>query len=125
MLDGREVLPCCHGAEQPVALSRTYVVTGDRAPTPCQLSQCQGDLMFVYGINGVWDESARFAEICSGPVRPLGAAAALAAVDELVARGIRLYDEEMYALIRGERDAGRAAPRVAKRLPVLVSPPGA
>lgn len=124
MFDEGEVLPCCHGAEQPVALANTYVETGNRDPVPCQVSQCQGDLMFIYGINGVWDESERFHALCHGPVEPLGRERVLAAIEQLGARGLRLVDERMFDVIRGRADETMTPGRSGRRLPVIAASGG-
>jgi len=66
MHNNKKVFPCCHGSTFPLSLSESFFTTGERQRVPCKLKRCLGDLMFIFGVNGVTDEICEFQGLCHG-----------------------------------------------------------
>ncbi|MDX2512459.1 MAG: radical SAM protein [Desulfobacterales bacterium] len=60
-----ETTPCCH-CNRRVPWEDTVFKGGDAETAPCANDICLGDVMFVRGNQGLFDEKERFAAICNG-----------------------------------------------------------
>ncbi|MHC4697379.1 MAG: radical SAM protein [Planctomycetota bacterium] len=92
-----EMIPCCHGTDYPRSIEETFFKTGSHEPIACPIGDCLGDMMFIYGINGLLDESKRLDDLCHGTSEFVGADSVAACVREIVRRGFSLVNMEKFS----------------------------
>ncbi len=68
----RELNACCHSV-RPLAWSETAMETMGGRPRTCCEDVCSGDLMIIFGIQGMTDDIEQFAMLCDGDATPVGA----------------------------------------------------
>jgi pyruvate-formate lyase-activating enzyme len=102
----QEVIPCCHGSANPTSLGETFFGTARRDPIACSAESCLGDMMFIFGINGIADESARLDALCAGTWEFLGVESVLEFVQGIVGSGFRLVNPEKFAEVERDVAAG-------------------
>lgn len=71
MKNHNEACACCHRSDE---LSKNVLnnISKKNGPLSCNQDNCIGDLMFIFGLQGIFDEKNRFQEVCNGPVEPIG-----------------------------------------------------
>ncbi len=102
-----ETTPCCH-CNREVSWEDTVFMGGDAGTAPCANDICLGDLMFVRGNQGLFDEKERFAAICKGHSPPIGFESAMLSV-EAVAKKAELVFQDRFGAFKTKYlpDGGR------------------
>ena len=77
-----EITACCHRADK-LKKQTTFFGGARRKKKPCKGTYCTGDLMFIFGIQGIWNEVERFAAVCNGKAEYQGARRMLAFVNQI------------------------------------------
>ncbi|KIX12657.1 radical SAM protein [Dethiosulfatarculus sandiegensis] len=107
MQGDRQAIPCCHTSAFPRDLNNTFFGNGIKKAEPCPSNQCLGDIMFVFGINGVTDEVDRFSAICNGESPRLGVNSVLNFLHDLKQKGYQVIDSNK--IVQVERAVSQQA----------------
>ena len=99
----KEFIPCCHGNGYYRKYDQTFFKTGSDRKLRCPIASCLGDVMFIFGINGVLDETDRFGALCDGQWDFLGMESVVDFTDKLVDNGYDLYNREKFDEIKSGR----------------------
>lgn len=77
-----ETTTCCHSSKE-IHWEQTVFQGCDVQARPCSAPYCIGDLMFILGIQNLFDEKERFTRVCNGEAPSIGLNAALKFVEEI------------------------------------------
>ena len=66
-----ELIPCCH-SQRNVFWNNTYFITGEKKLNKCEVESCHGDLMYILGVQKIFNELDRFTNLCFGKPECIG-----------------------------------------------------
>jgi hypothetical protein len=96
-----EYTPCCHSGNRTVAFTDTALGGGPIGTRPCDVDVCLGGIYYIMGHNGLMDEVERYSAMCGGNSPPIGAEAALQAIDAMCDKeGVSLVEQDLLAGVR-------------------------
>jgi hypothetical protein len=91
-----ETTPCCH-CNQKVSWKDTVFGGGCAGTFPCTNDICLGDVMFVRGNQGLFEEKERFAAICRGHSPRIGFKNAMLFIEAVAAEVELVYQDRFNA----------------------------
>lgn len=79
----RDIGRCCHDSSKTLRIKDTFFSSGRKFKKACTVNICSGDLMFIFGINDMLDETDRLEGICQGISPRLGITYLLDILDKI------------------------------------------
>lgn len=94
-----ETTACCHSSKD-INWSQTVFQGAPQQLIPCHNQFCLGDLMYILGIQNLFDEKERFSKICNGDAPAIGLGTALQFIEQIEEKAELVLTQKFHELSR-------------------------